>query len=48
METQAYFVNIREQIQVQLSAAKMEIDLAVAWFTDRTLFDLICDKAKRA
>ena len=46
METQAFFVNIREQIQVQLSAARMEIDLAVAWFTDRTLFDLICEKAK--
>ncbi len=46
METQAYFENIREQIQTRLSAAKMEIDLAVAWFTDRTIFDLICEKAK--
>ncbi len=46
METQAYFENIREQIQTRLSAAETGIDLAVAWFTDPFLFKTLCDKAK--
>ena len=46
METQAYFENIREQIAVRLTDAEQSIDLAVAWFTDRVLFDALCRKAK--
>lgn len=46
METQAFFENIQAQIQTRLLAAETEIDLAVAWFTDRLLFDLVCQKAK--
>ena len=46
METQAFFENIQENIQACLLAAKSEIDLAVAWFTDRLLFDVLCEKAK--
>ena len=46
MESQAYFENIREHIQARLLSAKSEIDLAVAWFTDRLLFDVVCNKAK--
>ena len=46
METQAYFENIQEHIQACLLAAESEIDLAVAWFTDRLLFDVLCEKAK--
>ena len=46
METQAYFQNIQAQIQTRLLAAETEIDLAVAWFTDRLLFDVVCQKAK--
>lgn len=46
METQAYFDNIRDHIQVRLAAAEHRIDLAVAWFTDRILFEQLCQKAK--
>ena len=46
METQAFFENIQAHIQARLLAAESEIDLAVAWFTDRLLFDVLCEKAK--
>ena len=46
METQAFFDNIQAQIQTRLLAAETDIDLAVAWFTDRSLFDTVCQKAK--
>ena len=45
METQAYFENIQTQIQERLASAEKEIDLAVAWFTDRVLFKTLCKKA---
>ena len=44
METQAFFENIQAQIQTRLLAAEHDIDLAVAWFTDRVLFDVVCKK----
>jgi PLD-like domain len=47
METQAYFQDIQKHIQTHLTSAQSSIDLAVAWFTDRLLFDLLCKKAKR-
>ncbi len=46
MESQAFFENIQEEIQNRLLAAEKEIDLAVAWFTDRVLFEAVCQKAK--
>ena len=45
METQAFFENIREEIQARLNVAQKEIDLAVAWLTDRVLFETVCKKA---
>ena len=47
METQAYFENIQSEIHRRLTAAESQIDLAVAWFTDRLLFDVVCQKARR-
>jgi HKD family nuclease len=45
VETQAYFDNIQSEIHRRLTAAEREIDLAVAWLTDRVLFDVLCQKA---
>ncbi len=45
METIAYFTNIRSHIQTELKAAKDSIFVAVAWFTDSKLFDILCQKA---
>lgn len=45
MITQAYFQNIRKHIKNELTTAKHSIYVAVAWFTDRHLFKLLCDKA---
>jgi len=42
MQTQAYFENIQEQIIQELSKAKRSVVIAVAWFTDKELFGLIC------
>jgi hypothetical protein len=41
MESQAYFTGIREQIIEQLSAATNTVLVAVAWLTDRELFDAL-------
>ena len=46
MKTQAYFENIQEQIIQELGNAKESIHIAVAWFTDDKLFNLVCDKAR--
>ena len=45
METIAYFSNIRSHIQTELKSAKDSIFVAVAWFTDSKLFDILCQKA---
>ena len=45
MQTQAYFENIQPQILKELHTAKESIYVAVAWFTDPELFQLICTKA---
>ncbi|MDO9153001.1 MAG: phospholipase D-like domain-containing protein [Paludibacter sp.] len=47
MQTQAYFENIQEQIKQDLSKAKRSIVIAVAWFTDKELFGLICRLANQ-
>lgn len=45
MKSQAYFEKIHKQIEIRLQEANSTIRLAVAWFTDPNLFDLICKKA---
>lgn len=45
MTTQAYFQNIRNHIKIELLNAKESIYVAVAWFTDRQLFKILCEKA---
>jgi len=47
MQTQAYFENIQEQIKHELSKAKRSVIIAVAWFTDKELFGLICRLANQ-
>jgi hypothetical protein len=47
MQTQAYFENIQEQIIQELSKAKRSLIIAVAWFTDKELFGLICQLANQ-
>ncbi|MBB3837654.1 hypothetical protein FHS57_001651 [Runella defluvii] len=46
METQAYFTNIRAHISAELTGATSSIYVAVAWFTDSKIFEILCDKAK--
>ena len=47
METTAHFENIPQEIARRLAAATQEIVVAVAWFTDRDLFDVLCKQAGR-
>lgn len=46
MTTQAYFQNIRKLIKEELCLATKSIYVAVAWFTDKQLFKMLCDKAQ--
>lgn len=46
MTTQAYFQNIRNHIKDEISNATQSIYVAVAWFTDKHLFKLLCDKVQ--
>ncbi len=41
MKTQAYFSGIRETIIAQLDSANESVIVAVAWLTDRTLFEAL-------
>jgi hypothetical protein len=45
MQTQAYFTDISEHIANELEAANESIYVAVAWFTDKSLFRILCRKA---
>jgi len=45
METAAHFANIPQEITKRLRAATQEIVVAVAWFTDPDLFDVLCRQA---
>jgi hypothetical protein len=45
MELKAYFTNIYEVIIDHLEEARFEIVAAVAWFTDRDIFEVLCKKA---
>lgn len=46
MELQAHFFNIHEVIISHLEKSQSEIVAAVAWFTDRDIFDVLCRKAQ--
>jgi hypothetical protein len=47
MLTTAHFEDIPAQIARRLRAADHEIIVAVAWFTAPTLFDTLCQQARR-
>ena len=46
MQTEAVFENIAERIQQEIKRAKSSIYIAVAWFTNQTVFDELLKKAK--
>lgn len=46
MELKAYFYGIHKVIIEHLEKAQSEIAVAVAWFTDRDIFDVLCRKAQ--
>lgn len=43
--TEAYFENIKTELQLELSNAKTSIYVALAWFTDKDLLDTLIIKA---
>jgi hypothetical protein len=45
METNVYFKDIHTHIIRELEQAESGITIAVAWFTDKDLFDVLCKKA---
>jgi len=46
MEIKAYFENIQKQIIAELDKSEKSIRIAVAWFTDEEIFNLLCNKTK--
>ncbi|MDE3954158.1 phospholipase D-like domain-containing protein [Glaesserella parasuis] len=46
MQTEALFSNFAERISTELSQAESSIYIAVAWLTNRDLFNILVDKAK--
>lgn len=46
MQTEAVFDNIAERIQLEISKAQKSIFIAVAWFTNKDLFNELVNKAK--
>lgn len=46
MELKAHFSNIHKVIINHLEPAKSEVVAAVAWFTDRDIFEVLCKKAR--
>ena len=47
MQTEAIFENIADRIEQELTQAEQSIYIAVAWFTNSRLFDLLLTKAKQ-
>jgi uncharacterized protein (TIGR02145 family) len=45
MSTKAVFDNIAEHLEEQIDLAENKIVVAVAWFTNKRLFDALCTKA---
>ena len=46
MQTEAVFDNIAERIQEEIGRAKNSIYIAVAWFTNKQIFDALVSKAE--
>lgn len=46
MQLQAHFFHIQQVITQRLQAAQSEILVAVAWFTDRKIFEVLCKQAQ--
>ncbi len=46
MQTEAVFENIAERIQLEIKKTKKSIFIAVAWFTNKYLFNELLLKAK--
>ena len=46
MQTEAVFENIAERIQQEISNAKKSIFIAVAWFTNKNIFNELVNKAR--
>ena len=46
MELKAHFSNIHKVIIGRLEQAQSEIMAAIAWFTDREIFEVLCTKAR--
>ncbi len=46
MELKAHFSNIHQVIIDHLDQARTEVTAAIAWFTDRDIFDVLCTKAR--
>ena len=47
MLIECHFKNIRQQILNEIAKAQLSIQAAVAWFTNRELFEALCKKAKQ-
>ncbi|KRG33285.1 phospholipase D-like domain-containing protein [Psychrobacter sp. P11G3] len=47
MQTEALFEDIADRIGLELEQAKHSIYIAVAWFTNRTLFNTLVEKARK-
>jgi len=47
MQTEAIFENIAGRIQQEIEKARQSVFIAVAWFTNKTLFDLLSAKVKQ-
>ncbi|MBO0934742.1 phospholipase D-like domain-containing protein [Fibrella aquatilis] len=47
MQTTAHFTRIHETILSELENAKERIDIAIAWFTDREIFQVLCKLANQ-
>ena len=46
MQTEAVFEGISKRIEKELKTAQSSIYIAVAWFTNRNLFDVLLEKAQ--
>lgn len=46
MQTEAVFENIASRIQLEIGKAKKSVFIAVAWFTNKDLFNAILERAK--
>ncbi|SOD80277.1 phospholipase D-like domain-containing protein [Spirosoma fluviale] len=46
MQTTAHFTQIHETILAELRQARQSVFVAVAWFTDRDLFQTLCERAR--